>query len=80
MGMIFSCDICEDFDSARKKAADPGMTLKDNPLVNKHSSEENGAVVSYNMGRLRRDAHMRTCPVRGAAYSAIMDTRMKEGK
>lgn len=73
---IYSCSICA--GSMRmddKKLSDPKMTLQKNPLARPYDATE--PIKRYNMERLREDAHMRSCPVRGAAYSSIMDTRFK---
>lgn len=58
------------------KIADPKMTLRNNPLA--QSADPMRGIKDYNFDRLMKDASLRSCPVRGAAYSAIMDTRYKE--
>lgn len=65
--------------AAERKAADPKMTLQNNPLVTGQADPYQG-ITEYNMKRLMHDARLRSCPVRGSAYSAIMDTRYKEGE
>nr|DAF65075.1 MAG TPA: hypothetical protein [Podoviridae sp. ct2iq11] len=74
--MLLSLDITA-FDTAQRKARDPKMTLQGNPLAREKADPYKG-IEEYNMDRLSRDARLRSCPVRGAAYSAIMDTRYKE--
>ena len=74
--MLLSQDVTV-FDTAQRKTRDPKMTLQGNPLASEKADPYKG-IEEYNMGRLLRDAHLRSCPIRGAAYSAIMDTRYKE--
>lgn len=71
---IFSCSICGGMVDD-KKISDPKMTLQKNPLAHPYDATE--PLKEYNMRRLRQDARLRSCPVRGAAYSSIMDTRFK---
>ncbi len=58
------------------KLADPRMTTADNPLAS-GKPDPLAALKRLNERRLVQDAKMRSCPVRGQAYSAIMDTRFK---
>ena len=58
------------------KLADPRMTTADNPLAS-GKPDPLAALKRFNERRLVQDAKMRSCPVRGQAYSAIMDTRYK---
>lgn len=58
------------------KLADPRMTTADNPLAS-GKPDPLAALKRFNERRLVQDAKMRSCPVRGQAYSAIMDTRFK---
>lgn len=65
----------DSYEQAQKKASDPKMTTKDNPLVDPVNPGPNPALVERNMDRLYQDAHMRRCPYNGAVYSGIMSTR-----
>lgn len=58
------------------KLADPKMTTADNPLAQR-KPDPLMPLKDFNNRRLIHDARMRACPVRGQAYSAIMDTRFK---
>lgn len=58
------------------KIADPKMTLQNNPLA--QPADPMRGIKDYNFDRLMKDASLRSCPIWGAAYSAIMDTRYKE--
>ena len=58
------------------KLANPKMTLQNNPLA--QPADPMRGIKDYKFDRLMKDASLRSCPVRGAAYSAIMDTRYKE--
>ena len=58
------------------KLADPRMTTADNPLAS-GKPDPLAALKRLNERRLVQDAKMRSCPFRGQAYSAIMDTRFK---
>ena len=51
------------------------MTLENNPYAEK--ADPLRPLKEMNERRLYRDAKLRGCPVRGQAYSAIMDTRYK---
>ena len=57
------------------KIADPKMTLQNNPLA--QPADPMRGIKDYNFNRLMKDASLRSCPVRGKEYSAIMDTRYK---
>ena len=74
MGIIDFCFGCEGVPEA--KLADPRMTTADNPLASE-KPDPLAALKRFNERRLVQDAKMRSCPVRGQAYSAIMDTRYK---
>ena len=74
MGIIDFCFGCEGVPEA--KLADPRMTTADNPLAS-GKPDPLAALKRFNERRLVQDAKMRSCPVRGQAYSAIMDTRFK---
>ena len=66
------------WDSARKKAQNPGMMVKDNPFL-----EEPASMMDYerrNMQRLRDDQHMRECAHNGRVYAGIMDNMRYGGK
>ena len=76
MGIISMCWECGTSPAIEAKVSDPRMTTKDNPFVTA-KPDPMDLVREKNIGRLRRDARMRECPVRGQAYSAIMDTRYK---
>lgn len=65
----------DSYEQATKKASEPGMTTKDNPLADPPQQGPNPALVERNMDRLYKDAHMRRCPYNGAVYSGIMSTR-----
>lgn len=76
MGIIDFCFGCEGVPEA--KLADPRMTTADNPLASGFKKPDPlYALKRANQRRLVKDAEMRSCPVRGQAYSAIMDTRYK---
>ena len=65
-------------DKARKKAQNPGMLVKDNPIL-----AESDTTLPYerrNMQRLRDDQHMRECPYNGHVYAGIMDNMRYGGK
>lgn len=81
MATVFSAGVIE-FDSvwdkARKKAQNPSMLVKDNPLLS-----ESDTMLPYerrNMQRLRDDQHMRECPYNGHVYAGIMDNMRYGGK
>lgn len=81
MATVFSAGVIE-FDSvwdkARKKAQNPSMLVKDNPLLS-----ESDTMLPYerrNMQRLRDDQHMRECPHNGHVYAGIMDNMRYGGK
>ena len=74
MGIIDFCFGCEGVPEA--KLADPRMTTADNPLAS-GKPDPLAALKRFNERRLVQDAKMRSCPFRGQAYSAIMDTRFK---
>lgn len=57
------------------KIADPKMTLQNNPLA--RPADPMRGIKDYNFARLMKDASLRSCPVRGKEYSAIMGTRYK---
>ena len=61
--------------SYEAKIADPKMTLQNNPLA--YPVDPMRGIKDYNFDRLMKDASLRSCPVRGKEYSAIMDTRYK---
>lgn len=64
------------YAAAERKAQDPAMLVKDNPLANRESCcGSNPALFHHNMERLHNDADMRRCPVHGSIYGAIMDNR-----
>lgn len=66
------------YAEAEKKAQDPAMTTKDNPLARNNDCSycgPNPALFSHNMDRLHTDARLRREPVNGKIYGAIMDTR-----
>ena len=56
---------------AVKKASDPKMTLKDNPLHFHHTNH----MLEFNMDRLREDARRRDCRAHGRVYTGIMSNR-----
>ena len=62
------------FEAAEKKAADPNMTTENNPLFGGRPSAED-IVRDRNMERLMRDAKLKSCPVNGRVYEAMMGTR-----
>lgn len=74
MGMMIFGD--SGYDKAMKKAEDPNMTLKDNPLYNGETCQKCD-VVHRNMRRLEHDATMRRGP-NGNIYAGIMSARYKE--
>lgn len=76
MSIISMCWECGGSPALNAKISDPRMTTADNPLASERP-EPLGALKDLNYRRLRQDAKMRACPVRGQAYSAIMDTRFK---
>ena len=73
---IFSMCIGCGSAAPEAKLADPRMTTADNPLAS-GKPDPLAALKRFNERRLVQDAKMRSCPVRGQAYSAIMDTRFK---
>ncbi|MBR2699300.1 MAG: hypothetical protein IKE76_11985 [Clostridia bacterium] len=75
MGIISMCFGCPNAVSDAK-LADPRMTTADNPFA-VEKPDPLDALKRHNRRRLVKDAEMRACPVRGQAYSAIMDTRFK---
>lgn len=64
------------YEKALKKAEDPNMTLKDNPLYNGEKCQTCDTV-HRNMRRLEHDAKMRRGP-NGNVYAGIMSARYKE--
>ena len=76
MGIVSMCFGCGPDPAVEAKVSDPRMTTKDNPLAGE-KPDPLDALKRYNRRRLAQDADMRACPVRGQAYSAIMDTRFK---
>ena len=79
MGVIDFCISCGgDGVVPEAKLADPHMITADNPLASGYEKPDPlYALKRANRRRLVKDAEMRACPVRGRAYSAIMDTRYK---
>ena len=78
MGIIDFCVSCGDGLVPEAKLVDPRMTTVDNPLASGlRKPDPLDALKRHNRRRLVKDAEMRSCPVRGQAYSAIMDTRFK---
>ena len=75
MGIIDLCFGCGPA-APEAKLADPRMTTADNPLAS-GKPDPLAALKRLNERRLVQDAKMRSCPFRGQAYSAIMDTRFK---
>ena len=75
MGIISMCFGCSGSGVNDAKLADPKMTLENNPYAEK--ADPLRPLKEMNERRLYRDAKLRGCPVRGQAYSAIMDTRWK---
>ena len=75
MAVLSMCLACGP-EPSEQKLADPKMTLQDNPYA-RGKADPLQPLKRYNDRRLFRDAEMRACPVRGQAYSAIMDTRYK---
>ena len=65
----------DSYSKALKKASDPNMTTKDNPLAHPECAGCNPAILDRNMERLHEDAHRRRNPASGNVYSAIMDNR-----
>lgn len=63
------------YTEALKKASDPNMTTKNNPLAQPKCEGCNPSILDRNMERLHEDAHMRRNPTHGGVYSAIMDNR-----
>lgn len=74
MGMMVFGD--SGYDKALKKAEDPHMTLKDNPLYDGTTCQQCDTV-HRNMHRLEQDARMRRGP-NGNVYAGIMSARYKE--
>ena len=68
------------WDKARKKAQNPGMLVKDNPLLAESADIPESEYVRRNMQRLRDDQHMRECPYNGHVYAGIMDNMRYGGK
>ena len=68
------------WDKAREKAENPGMLVKDNPLLAESADIPESGYVRRNMQRLRDDQHMRECPYNGHVYAGIMDNMRYGGK
>ena len=75
---IFSAAFDDSWAKAHKKAADPHMTLNNNPLRGRTSGEE--AVVGRNMERLHRDADAWDDPHTGHIYRAIRGMTLDKGE
>lgn len=63
-------------EAARKQAAEPHFSTRNNPLVIKTPAEAaQQVVVDRNLQALYRDAEARENPRSGAVYSGIMNMR-----
>lgn len=70
------CSTCDKWDQANKKAADPHMTLQNNPLVDRSDEYRQREMQSQNMRRLEEDAE-RYRGIHGNAYAAIRSMTFK---
>lgn len=71
--MLFMSDFSS-YEAAEKKAADPNMTTENNPLFEGRPSAED-IIRDRNMKRLMCDAKLKSCPVNGRVYEAMMGMR-----
>lgn len=70
------CGSCDDYEKARKKAAEEHMSLDGNPL--RRDVDWNDYRTQQNMERLLEDARSWNDPLHGHAYRAIFGMKREE--
>ena len=76
MAVAIVCESCQKWEQAEKKAADPKMTLQNNPLVDRSDEYKQRELRRSNMERLERDAANYN-GIHGNAYAAIRSMTFK---